>query len=227
MNPEWRSPLYWARFRRARRALLARAPAGDGHAVLVLPGFLASDASTAPLRGFLNRLGYRSEGWGLGRNLGPRPDSRRRLADWLQAAVHRSGSAVTLVGWSLGGIYAREMARAAPAAVRRVITLGSPFRGGNEQRSVSRLYGWINPRGDAPRGEGVRLAEPLPVPVTAIYSRNDGVVDWRSCRLDEGECVPPNANHEVTAPHCALGVDPRTLAVIAESLAADAATVAA
>lgn len=226
MNPEWRSPGYWLAFRRARPDLLARSPAGDGHAVLVLPGFLASDASTAPLRGFLNRLGYRAEPWGLGRNLGPRGDLTRQLGAWLAAAHARTGQPVSLVGWSLGGIYAREMARRSTVPVRRVITLGSPFRGGNERRRVSRLYGVFNPSrsGNAAPAEAARestLSAPLPMPFTAIYSRNDGVVDWRSCRLADAECNERAENREVSAPHCALGVDVPTLRIVAERLAAD------
>ena len=131
---------------------LARAPRGDGHPVLVLPGFLASDVSTRVLRGVLRAWGYRAHGWELGRNHGPNDELRRGLRERLRELSTRGK--VSLIGWSLGGVYARELAKAAPDRVRLVITLGSPFG---------------------------RSASP-PVPSTAIYSKSDGIVDWQACR---------------------------------------------
>src|SRR5260370_28095154 len=106
---------------------LATAPRGDGHGVLVLPGLLASDASTLPLRGFLSWLGYDVRGWNLGRNEGPTEEVLAGLPRALLAHARRTGRPVSVIGWSLGGIYARELARRQPKHVRRVITLGSPF----------------------------------------------------------------------------------------------------
>jgi pimeloyl-ACP methyl ester carboxylesterase len=131
---------------------LARAPRGDGHPVLVLPGFLASDVSPRPLRAFLRERGFTAHGWGLGRNRGPDGGVLgvlRRKLDELS-----DGRRVSLVGWSLGGVFARELAKAAPERVRAVITLASPF-------------------GDR---------EPPGAPCTAIYTRSDGIVDWQTCR---------------------------------------------
>ena len=111
------------------RPFLRRAPTGDGHPVLVLPGFLASDGSTVPLRRFLRDRGLLPYGWRQGRNLGPRPGVEERIFDRLQELRQRHGRKVSIVGWSLGGIYARELACRAPDDVRQVITLGSPFAG--------------------------------------------------------------------------------------------------
>src|SRR5580704_19669572 len=104
---------------------LARAGRGDGHGVLVLPGLLASDMSTTPLRRFLGWLGYDVHGWDLGRNVGPTDTVIAGLPHALEALAERTGGPVSLVGWSLGGIYAREMARHHPGQVRQVITMGS------------------------------------------------------------------------------------------------------
>ena len=106
---------------------LARAPRGDGHGVLVLPGLLASDSSTALLRRFLRLLGYDVRGWRLGRNLGPTGEVLDGLPARLGELASLTGGPVSVIGWSLGGIYARELARQRPGEVRRVITLGSPF----------------------------------------------------------------------------------------------------
>lgn len=127
--------------------LLRRLPKGDGHPVLVLPGFTAGDPSTAPIRSILRRLGYRTYGWHLGRNLGPTPEVIDGLFERLSAAFERDGRPVSLIGWSLGGIYARELARASSDRVRQVITLGSPFRMDSDGRSaVSGLYERLAPR---------------------------------------------------------------------------------
>src|SRR6266704_4229389 len=107
--------------------LLAAAPRGDGHGVLVLPGLLASDTSTVPLRRFLRWLGYDVRGWNLGRNLGPTDEVLDELPRALLAVAERTGGPVSLIGWSLGGIYARELSRQSPGQTRQVITLGSPF----------------------------------------------------------------------------------------------------
>jgi pimeloyl-ACP methyl ester carboxylesterase len=106
---------------------LAVAPRGDGHGVLVLPGLLASDSSTIPLRAFLRHLGYDVRGWDLGRNHGPTEVILAGLPQALLDHAERTGRPVSVIGWSLGGVYARELARQYPKQVRQVITLGSPF----------------------------------------------------------------------------------------------------
>src|SRR5262249_48303898 len=147
--------------------LLARTPRGDGHPVLVLPGFLASDVSTRALRGFLRNRGYHVHGWRLGRNLGARPEILAGLGGRFHALRQGQGRAISLVGWSLGGIYARELARRFPGDVRQVITLASPFR----DPAASNVARFTRPAPHptvAPRVAD--LAKPLPVPATAVVS---------------------------------------------------------
>jgi pimeloyl-ACP methyl ester carboxylesterase len=174
------------------RPLLRRAPRGDGHPVVVLPGFLAGDVSTRALRRFVRARGYHVHAWRQGINVGPtfriRDGLRTRLAA-LRAAHHQP---LTLIGWSLGGIYARAIAREYPDAVRQVITLGSPFL----------------------------LAEPHEpppeVPVTNVFSRTDGIAPWGSCIDEPG---PRRENVEVVGSHCGLGHHPAALGVVADRLA--------
>jgi pimeloyl-ACP methyl ester carboxylesterase len=194
--------------------LLAHAQRGDGHPVLVLPGYWAGDGSTAVLRRYLRVLGYRTHRWGLGQNLGLEDGVGGRLLDRLEALHARHGRAVSLVGWSLGGVYARELAKLAPDRVRQVVTLGSPF--GMQRRADG--AGWLtgvvfgNAQG-APRGG--RIADPPPVPVTAIVSRSDAIAGHRACR----EAPAAQAeNIEVMGSHIGLGVNPLVLFAIADRL---------
>ena len=120
--------------------LLRMAPRGDGHAVLVLPGLGASDGSTRVLRRYLADLGHDVHGWDLGRNLGPRPGVREALLDRLDHLHESSGRGVSLVGWSLGGAYARALALRRPHAVRNVVTLGSPIAGDASSTRSCRIY---------------------------------------------------------------------------------------
>jgi pimeloyl-ACP methyl ester carboxylesterase len=191
-------------------------PAGDGHPVLVLPGFMADDRSTAALRSVLRSRSYEVHRWGLGRNLGPRAAMVDGLADRLEAIHRDSGSSVSLVGWSLGGIYARAMARWRPHAVRRVITLGSPFRMRHGDRSnASRLFDWLNPGPGVPHPASLE-ERPLPVPSTAIYTRTDGVARWHLCIEAEH---PQAENIEVRGSHCGLGHNPAVILAVADRLA--------
>jgi pimeloyl-ACP methyl ester carboxylesterase len=196
---------------------LARAPRGDGHPVLVLPGFLANDVSTRALRWFLRDRGYWAHAWRLGRNSGPTDAVITGLGARLRALAARHARRVSLVGWSLGGIYARELARALPMHVRQVITLASPFRD-LQASNVARLARL----GLAPRRSGTwrvpreRLAAPLPVPTTSFYSETDGIVAWRSCLVEPG---PQAENVAVRTSHCGMGHHPTVLLAIADRLA--------
>lgn len=190
--------------------LLARAPHGDGHPVLVLPGFMATDLSTRPLRRFLQSRGYRAHGWRLGRNRGPDRATieglGRRFADIRDRYEGRKAS---VVGWSLGGIYARELGRRFATDVRQVITLASPFNDVTAT-NVARLF---RPR--SPRDAHV-LRAPLPVPTTAFFSRTDGICAWRSCVAESG---PQSESVEVQSSHFGMGHHPLVLLAIADRLA--------
>ena len=197
--------------------LLRMAPRGDGHAVLVLPGLSASDESTRVLRRYLADLGHEVHGWGLGRNLGPRPGVREALLERLDRLHEASGRAVSLVGWSLGGAYARALALRRPQAVRNVVTLGSPIAGDASSTSARRLYEWASGQGTrADAGPRPYRAVPDPVPSTSIYSRSDGVVAWRASLQPEG---PLAENVEVIGSHVGLGVHAPVLYAVADRLA--------
>ena len=196
--------------------LLRLAPVGDGHPVLVLPGLAASDTSTRPLRAFLRDRGYRAHGWKLGPNHGPRRGAEAKMQQRLAELAERYQRKVSLIGWSLGGVFAREMARRAPEQVRGVITLGSPFAGEPKASNAWRLYESASGRkvGDWPERERMKL--PPPVPSTAIFSRTDGIVAWQGCLEREG---PTSENIEVEGSHCGLGHNPAVLYAIADRLA--------
>ncbi len=196
---------------------LARQPRGRGEAVLVLPGYGAGDASTLVIQGFLRFLGYRVRGWGLGRNTGAVPVLLPRVVQRVAEVAREAEQRVRLVGWSLGGYLAREAARERPDIVRQVITLGTPTVGGPKYTAVAGVYRRRGVDLDAIEAAvDARNRTPLEVPVTAIYSRSDGVVAWKAC-IDR---INPNVSHiEVRTTHLGLGFAPEVYRIIAESLA--------
>lgn len=203
----------------AASPLLRLAGRGDRHPVLVLPGFTADDRSTRPLRQLLRAQGYWTHGWGLGRNLGPTPGVVDALLTRFDQVHQRHGRPVSLVGWSLGGVFARELARTFPDAVRQVITLGSPFRmTAGDRSAASPLWDQLAPRheGGLDEREPEHEREPLAVPATAIYTRTDGVVNWWQCIEAEG---PFRENIEVRGSHSGLGFNPAVAYAVLDRLA--------
>lgn len=203
--------------------LLATAPKGDGHPVLILPGFLATDASTGVLRRYLDQLGYDVHAWELGRNLGPRAIGRQgeKLVERLRAVHALTGQKVSLVGWSLGGVMARLLAGRLSDTVRQVITLGSPFGGSPKATNVWRAYEFMTGQKVDHQHTRSQMAEAAtlpPVPTTAIYSREDGVVAWQNCLETEGA---ESENIRVHGSHCGLGFNPAVLYAVADRLAQD------
>jgi pimeloyl-ACP methyl ester carboxylesterase len=203
----------------AAAPLLRRAaPRGDGHPVLVLPGLMAADTSTRTLRRYLRGLGYHVHGWRLGRNRGPTREAVEGMGARLDDLRERHRRKISVIGWSLGGIYAREIARRRPDDVRQVITLGSPFnmKDGTESRAhrTYQRYAHLHVDGGTLRSGGT--AAPLSVPATSVYTKLDGIVSWRSC-LDE--VSPHSENIAVFGSHVGLGHNPAVLWVIADRLA--------
>ena len=196
--------------------LLRLMPRGDGHPVLVLPGLVASDTSTQPLRAFLQDRGYAAHGWELGRNYGPRPGVEDAMLRQLKELAQRYGRKVSLVGWSLGGLYARMLANKAPADARMVITLGSPLTGDPRASNAWRLFEYTSGQSvDDPYWHKA-LRDPTAVPTTSIYSRTDGVVTWQ-CSVERNRHQAENI--EVEGSHCGLGHNPAALYAIADRLA--------
>jgi len=191
---------------RAWRGIGHLGPRGpiDGPPALVIPGFLASDRTTMELRRALAAGGWRVHPWGLGWNLGAKADTIERLAERLDAIP--DPRPVLLVGWSLGGIYARELARARPERVRAVVTLGSPFSGDPRANNVWRLYEWIagHKVDDPPIPRN--CAKP-PVPTLAIWSRRDGLIAVSAAR---GLAEESDRAVELKSSHMAFGVSRRT-----------------
>lgn len=207
-----------ARWRSSAR-LLQDAPRGTGAPVLVLPGLLAGDLSTRPVRHALRRLGHHVHGWRLGRNLGPTPAVESGLRALAERLLEQHGQPFSVIGWSLGGIYARAMASERPDAIRMVITLGTPFAMTDpsqtratrqyERRAHLHVPGYGLPIPDHVRG-------PMPVPATSIWSRGDGIVSWRASL----ETPSPTAeNIAVRASHLGLGHSPAVLWAVADRLA--------
>ncbi len=199
--------------------LRVTSPKGDGHPVLVLPGLMAGDASTIVLRRYLRRLGYDVHGWRLGRNIGPTPEAVHGMGAKLEALATSHGRAVSVVGWSLGGIYARVLARLQPDHVRQIVTLGSPYR--LQQATDSRAHRAYD-RFSHLHIDGVivptsqEAAEPVPVPATSVYSRLDGIVPWQTCFEPDG---PNSESIAVWGSHFGLGHNPAVLWLLADRLA--------
>ncbi len=203
-------------------------PRGDGHTVVMFPG-LASDAKAfGPLRRQCSRLGYQAVDWGRGLNRGPEGEVEPwldRLTDDIAELIDKDPKArpATLLGWSLGGIYAREVAKRLSCSVRQVITLGTPFSASADHSRVGWLYEWLS--GQPARIDGrlsARLAAPPRVPTTSIYSRSDGVVAWQTCT--HGSPRPHVEDIEVPGSHLGMAWNPATLRIVAERLARPVAT---
>ena len=210
----------------ASMPILKRAPQGDGQPVLVLPGFMTGDRATFVLRRYLNEQGFSTHAWGQGTNPGLREDIYQKLEEHVERIYNTHGQKVSLVGWSLGGLYARVLGHRRSSKIRQVITLGSPF-GINSSFSsddlaisgpVLKLYQRLNPDGDSdPLATGDPIWEsPPPVPCTAIYSEDDGVASWQYCIDDVSERTE---NIRIIGSHTGLTHNPFVLYALADRLA--------
>jgi len=203
----------------ASRPLLTSLPKGDGHSVMVLPGFMASNSSTVPMRGVLKDLGYDAHGWDSGRNVRVNEALINKLEAQLTRLHKASGGKVSLIGWSLGGVLSRELAKLHPDKVRLVMSLGSPISDDRNHTNAARLFKFFN--GDEPErmrdGQFRGLDIAPPVPTTSVLTKTDGVVHWRGSVQSEGE--HPTENIVVYASHIGLGVNPSVMIAIADRLA--------
>jgi hypothetical protein len=191
---------------------------GDGHPVMILPGFLSSEKSTKSLRKFVSLQGYEVYDWGLGRNMG-KLEYMELLLERLDEIHIKTSREISIIGWSLGGVFARQLAKERPNITRQVITMGSPFAGLSEPNNIAWMYSLLN-YGKKVKDVNQTLLEDLPkpasVPTTAIYSKTDGVVPWRYCK----EPVVDNLhqNIEVRSSHIGMGANLAVLAVIEDRL---------
>jgi pimeloyl-ACP methyl ester carboxylesterase len=199
--------------------LLARAPRGDGHAVMVFPGLSANDTTTVPLRQYLQSLGYSPWGWAQGFNFGPRAGVLDEAKSKLISTFESTGRKVSLIGWSLGGVYARELAKELPDMVRSVITLGTPFAGSHKATNAWRVYQLTSGRDIERESENYDLPTAPPVPTSSIYSRTDGVVAWQASIQAPGLSNRSTENIEVLASHIGLGLNPSAWWAVADRLA--------
>ena len=193
-------------------------PRGDGGPVRVLPGYLTGDLSTIAIRKYLALLGYRVDGWGLGVNRGDVARYATEMVDVVRRQAADSGQQVRLVGWSLGGVIAREVAREAPESVRQVVTLGSPVVGGPKYTMAAASYEAAGYDLDEIAATvAARNAEPVGVPVTALYSKGDRIVAWQAC-LDPHP-TSQTTHIEVRGTHSELGFSATVLRLVARALA--------
>lgn len=190
----------------------------DGQPVLIVPGFLASDSSTRLLRKFLRRLGFVTYGWGLGRNYADLEDLEV-LDQKLNKLYKKHNRRITLIGWSLGGVYARKLTTDNIEKVDQLITLGAPYMGIKQPNRAERTYKWLK------RGEEISdveaawiedLKKPIDTPTTAIYSKSDGIVSWRTC-CEESE-YEGHQNIEVRSSHFGMGWNKNVLKIIEDLL---------
>ncbi len=206
-------PFHIARLRAARR--------GDGSPVLVIPGFATTDRSTYILRRYLSWLGYEVHGWALGRNLGAKTIGLRN-EELLARLDHIHGQydrKITLIGWSMGGIMARMIAREKPEKVRQIISLGAPFAGNPFANTAWRLYERMSGHSLSHPIARAQIAEsklPPPVRSVSLFSKSDGVVAWQSCLEPDH---PHTLNIEVQSAHCGFGFSPAVLRTVADQLA--------
>lgn len=195
-------------------------PRGDGHPVYLLPGFMADSQSMATLRRWLEGLGYNAIPWGFGRNLGPRGRLMERLVVSVGDLAREHGRPVSLIGHSLGGVFAREIAKMIPSQIRQVITLCSPFRHTPTSGSAPAVLRLLEMAAGAKVDDLKRtmdeISRPAPVPSTAIYSRTDGIADWKACIEEE---TPYTDNIEVCASHSGMGLNPTVYYAIGDRLA--------
>jgi pimeloyl-ACP methyl ester carboxylesterase len=223
---EWRAllemaslPLAWP--------LLANAPRGDEHPVLLLPGFMAREGTLVPLKRFLKGRGYNVQAWGLGRNVGFQSRHADALVNKIRYLHYQTGRRVSLVGWSLGGVFALYAAHQASECVRQVITLGSPIsvdpEGSQTAPLVKALYRMIaHPMGpqvhtNQPRFKKMLQGELPPVPISCLYSISDGVVPPQEATVDGNDKTVENIR--VYGSHTGLGFNPMVMCIVADRLA--------
>jgi pimeloyl-ACP methyl ester carboxylesterase len=207
--------------------LLIEAPQGDGHPVVLVPGFMAGESTLAALRLFLQSKGYDVHTWGLGRNVGFRGKHANALPQKIRYLHHTTGRKVSLVGWSLGGVFSLYGAETTQDCVRSIITLGSPvsvdMMGNQSPPALKAMYRLVSHRLGAsahlmqPRAKAMREHRRLPIPTSCLYSLSDGVVPPQEATIDGDPAL--HENIQVPGSHVGLGFNGIVMAIVADRLA--------
>ena len=191
---------------------------GDGHPVVVIPGFMGNDASVKLLSRFLNKNNYKAQTWGLGFNFGNLKDVEE-LSKRIEKLYQDTGKKVSLIGWSLGGVYARQIAKRHPEKIRQVITLCSPFAGADEPNNATWLFSLVHGGTkitDLDPNWLAGLPDPAPVPTTALYSKTDGVVPWETCMENIEDAIHQNV--EIQSSHIGVIFNKNVLPIVIDRL---------
>lgn len=213
---ETRAIFEWQSFF-ALQPLLKKLPKGDGHAVIVFPGFASSDLATKPLRKLFDDLNYDTHGWGLGYNFFFNDSLESEMVSLVKEVAKKSGGKVSLLGWSLGGLFAREVAKQCVEDVRCVISLGSPISGSQAHSNVHGIFNAINGEpSDIDISRALQLNQAPPVPTTSIFSKTDGIVAWEGSVQHNVDELSENV--VVPASHIGLGVNPLVMMLLADRL---------
>jgi len=207
--------------------LLVAAPQGDGHPVILVPGFMAGESTLAALKLFLQNKGYDVHNWGLGRNVGFRGKHANALPQKIRYLHHTTGRKVSLVGWSLGGVFSFYGAETTQDCVRSIITLGSPvsvdMMGNQSPPALKAMYRLVSHRLGAsahlmqPRAKAMREHRRLPIPTSCLYSLSDGVVPPQEATIDGDPAL--HENIQVPGSHVGLGFNGIVMAIVADRLA--------
>lgn len=188
---------------------------GKGQVVIVVPGLLSSNFATTILRKYLNKIGFNAFGWESGFNLG-RLESLAIIIKQVENAATQYNQKVILIGWSMGGIFVREVAKDQPNSIKKVITIGSPFADVNAPNHAKWAYDLFNNVNTIDQNIINQIHLPAPVPTTALYSKTDGMVPWEACmEIEENET---HKNIEISSSHFGMGANPNVLKVVVENL---------
>jgi pimeloyl-ACP methyl ester carboxylesterase len=214
LGEQWRVPFQLGRLLSSRKSL-SQAPRGNGEPVILIPGWRSPQATMSPMRRYLASRGYEAQHWGRGVNMGNVRADRDAMLEVVEKLARASGP-VSLVGWSLGGVISRELAREIPDSVARVITYGTPVIGGPSYTAAAASYDVDVSASVAQEQAQLNREQPIQVPLTILFSKRDEVVHWPAC-IDRSS--PKTVHVEIGSTHVGMGIDPDVWSLVAQALA--------